>query len=254
VVGPTDEEVAATKTVGEMGHSLSSLLIHPLLVEELHKASTAEEFKGAILKFLESGVVEEHMKLTREKELEERDRLSCSRCKPLLGGIWNDLARRLPFYLSDWKDGLWGFKAIRKTAAATLFIYFSCLLPAMIFGIVNHINTEGAIDVKRTVLSQAIGGIIFSLVGGSPMVVLLSTAPMALYTKLVFDLSVQFGFPFYALFGWVGIFTGLFLVAFAVLEVSVVMKWSSRFTEETFGVHCHSFLVQRHSCASERIH
>ena len=151
VVGPTDEEVSATKTVGEMGHSMSSLLIHPLLVEELHEASNAEDFKGAILKFLESGVVEEHMKLTREKELEERDRLSCSRCKPLLGGIWNDLARRLPFYLSDWKDGLWGFKAIRKTAAATLFIYFSCLLPAMIFGIVNHINTEGAIGTRLSV-------------------------------------------------------------------------------------------------------
>jgi hypothetical protein len=38
-------------------------------------------------------------------------------------------------------------------------------------------------DVKTTIYSQTIGGLFFALCGGQPMVILLTTAPLALYTK-----------------------------------------------------------------------
>lgn len=233
VAGPPAEEVAATKSTQETGQTFASLLTHPELTQRLRAARDEEEFKRAILEFLESDTVEALAKKKRARDSEEQ--LTFSRCRPPVGGIWKDLGRRLPWYLSDWKDGIWGFRASRKTFSTIFFLYFSCILPAIAFGIVNHHNTDGAIDVKKTIYAQAIGGLLFALFGGSPMIVLLSTAPLALYTKVVYAVSVQSGFPFFAVFGWTGIFTGLFLVAYALLEASVLMKYSTRFSEETFG-------------------
>lgn len=37
--------------------------------------------------------------------------------------------------------------------------------------------------VQRVMISQTVGGLVFSFLGGQPMIVLLSTAPLALYIK-----------------------------------------------------------------------
>ena len=39
------------------------------------------------------------------------------------------------------------------------------------------------VDVTKTIYSQTIGGLVFAAFGGQPMVILLTTAPLALYTK-----------------------------------------------------------------------
>ena len=40
-----------------------------------------------------------------------------------------------------------------------------------------------AADVTKAIYSQTIGGLVFAAFGGQPMVILLTTAPLALYTK-----------------------------------------------------------------------
>ena len=37
--------------------------------------------------------------------------------------------------------------------------------------------------VKKVIFAQAIGGLCFSLFGGQPMIVILTTAPLAIYIK-----------------------------------------------------------------------
>ena len=39
------------------------------------------------------------------------------------------------------------------------------------------------VDVKKVIYSQTLGGLLYTIFGGQPMVVLLTTAPLALYTK-----------------------------------------------------------------------
>ena len=39
-------------------------------------------------------------------------------------GIKSDLAARLPYYWSDFKDGIVGKNTIQKTISTTLFLYF----------------------------------------------------------------------------------------------------------------------------------
>lgn len=60
-------------------------------------------------------------------------------------GIREDLARRLPHYVSDYKDGLTGVKTPQKVLSTTLFLYFACILPAIAFGVLNDHNTHGKI-------------------------------------------------------------------------------------------------------------
>ena len=38
-------------------------------------------------------------------------------------------------------------------------------------------------DVQKVIISQSVGGILFALFGGQPLIVLLTTAPLALYIK-----------------------------------------------------------------------
>jgi boron transporter len=60
----------------------------------------------------------------------------------LFRDIIKDLKNRLPLYLSDWRDG---FHV--KILSATLFMFFSSLLPAATFGAFLNEKTEGVIGV-----------------------------------------------------------------------------------------------------------
>ena len=56
-------------------------------------------------------------------------------CNPLertrrpFGGMWNDIRRRYPLYLTDFKDALSG-----QCLSAVVFIFFAALAPAITFG------------------------------------------------------------------------------------------------------------------------
>lgn len=82
-----------------------------------------------------------------EKQAEEKSS-SKSQWMPFKG-IKDDLAKRLPFYLSDYKDGIIGNKAFSKTLSTTFFLYFSIILPAIAFGNLQNDNTHGDINVEK---------------------------------------------------------------------------------------------------------
>ena len=50
-------------------------------------------------------------------------------------------------------------------------------------------------DVKKVIYAQTIGGFLFAFFGGQPMVILLTTAPLALYTKSKFPVYTKSKFP-----------------------------------------------------------
>ncbi|ESO92620.1 hypothetical protein LOTGIDRAFT_216724 [Lottia gigantea] len=155
---------------------------------------------------------------------------------PLFQGLIGDIKRRLPHYLSDYKDGIFGKKTPHKVVAAILFLYFACVLPNVAFGMLNSNNTHGVIGVKKVLFSQAVGGVLFAVFGGQPLIVLLTTAPLALYTKIIFTICEDFDLSFEAMFSCVGIWNTFFLLVYSIFDVSKLMKFSSRSTEEIFSV------------------
>lgn len=228
----TPPGLAKTKSAVETGKTFASLLTDPELRIDMLKKSE-QEIRDSILNSLENYELELATKDHPDSGELQDSQLKCSKC--FLGGIWKDLDRRFPWYLSDFIDGIRNIRAITKTVATIFFLYFACILPAIAFGVLNEHQTDGNITVEKMIYSQAIGGIIFALFGGQPLVILLSTAPLALYMKIIYEISASASMEFFSLYAWVGIWNGLFLVLYAVTEASVLMKYSTRFAEETFG-------------------
>lgn len=151
-------------------------------------------------------------------------------------GLIRDFKRRWPHYLSDFKDGIRGHRTIPKLISTTLFLYFACLLPSIAFGVLNSRNTNGQIDVQKVIISQALGGTLFALFGGQPLIVLLTTAPLALYIKVIYNISADFDLDFLALYSCTGLWNSFFLFVYSTFGLSQIMKWSTRSTEEIFAL------------------
>lgn len=108
-------------------------------------------------------------------------------------GLWKDFRRRLAYYPSDFRDAFVGPpKTIHKTVATIWFLYFGILLPTIAFSALNTTQTHGHMgDLRKAIIGQAIGGLGFALLGGQPLVIIMTTAPLCLYTKGSFLTSVS---------------------------------------------------------------
>ena len=150
-------------------------------------------------------------------------------------GIITDFKRRLPYYWDDYKDGIIGPKTIQKTTATTLFLYFSVILPAVALGVLNSYNTQGKISVQQVIVGQTIGALTFAIFSGQPLVVVMTTAPLALFIKIIYMIADDFGIDFLAFYAMIGIWNTMFLILYSCFNMSVLMKYSSRSTEEIFS-------------------
>ncbi|CAG0899128.1 unnamed protein product, partial [Cyprideis torosa] len=150
--------------------------------------------------------------------------------------ILDDLARRVPYYISDYTDGLENAKTIQKVISTTFFLYFACILPAIAFGVLNDHNTHGKIDVKKVIIGQTIGGLAWVIFSGQPLMVQLTTAPLAIYIKVIYSICEDFELDFYAMYCCVGLWNSFFLILYSLFGMSRLMRWSTRSTEEIFAL------------------
>ena len=153
----------------------------------------------------------------------------------VLRGLRHDLKNVLKFYKSDYVDIFKDRKSQFKALSTTIFLYFTCILPTIAFGSVNDKNTGGLIDAQKALIGQFLGGILFALFSGQPLTIVATTAPLCLYTKIIFDFSTSFQVDFYAMFAWVGIFKFIFLIFYSALDLSQLMKFSTRGIEDIFS-------------------
>ncbi|MDH5399387.1 MAG: sodium bicarbonate transporter family protein [Cyclobacteriaceae bacterium] len=147
-----------------------------------------------------------------------------------LGGISDDIKRRAPHYLSDFKDGLHS-----KVAGSTLFLYFAALANAIAFGALTGALTGNQIGIMEMVVVTAVGGILFALFAGQPLTILGGTGPITIFTGLLYVSCIQLNIPFLATYAWVGIWSGVLLIVLALTDASALMKYFTRFTDEIFA-------------------
>ncbi|KAL5103264.1 Sodium bicarbonate transporter-like protein 11 [Taenia crassiceps] len=245
VISPQKEK--KTKCEIELGRTFATILSDLEFRRQLIYAQDEEEVK-ALLCARAHELEEEHEQLRhapdRIDDLIDNCLESRPRCQ-VMSGLIADLQRRLPLYPSDFIDGVRGNHTARKVTSSVFFLYFACLLPSIAFGVLNYNNTCGKIGVFRILLSQTIGGLCFGLTGGQPLTVLLTTAPIAIYVKLIYTVTESYNLEFYAFFGCVGLFNAGFLFIYAALDASRIMRWSTRSTEEIFAMFVSiAFLVE----------
>jgi hypothetical protein len=146
------------------------------------------------------------------------------------GGLRNDLARRLPMYADDFRQGLHP-----KVLASILFLFFACIANAIAFGGLTGIVTGGEIGTTEMIVATAAGGIFFALCGGQPLTILGGTGPIVIFTGLLYQVSEQLELPFLATYAWTGIWSGGFLILLAITDASALMRFFTRFTDEIFA-------------------
>ncbi|KAG7334192.1 hypothetical protein KOW79_002599 [Hemibagrus wyckioides] len=233
-------KMKSTKTAMELGRTFASMFSDISFRQKLLESKTPEEFKEALViqryhltaaKRKTTAVEEEETDPHSHKPLKCRDFFRVGR------GIYEDLCRRLPFYISDFTDGIVGNnKALVKYMTTSIFLYIAVLLPAIAFGSLNDESTRGEIDVQRTIIGQSIGGIIYSLFAGSPLVIPLTTAPIAIFISVIRDICDDYDLDFSAFYACIGLWNSLFLIIGGVFNLSLLVKLFKRSIEEVIAM------------------
>ncbi|CAH8575262.1 unnamed protein product [Schistosoma turkestanicum] len=236
IITPTKEK--GTKSEIEVGRTFGTILSDPVFRQELLFATNEKEVKLLLWDRAQQLAAKQSTDRRRSSQyLDVRNQtLNLSSQSKIGKGIYLDLKRKLPYYWSDITEGICGKNTLRKTISTTIFLYFACLLPSIAFGLLNSKNTEKKMDVTRVIMGQTIGGLCYGVFGGQPLLVLLSTAPLALYIKIIYTISETYYINFYAMYACIGLFNSLFLIIYSVCGFSRWMKWSTRSTEEIFAM------------------
>ena len=145
-------------------------------------------------------------------------------------GLKADIARRAPHYVDDFVAGFHP-----KGLASILFLLFACLAPSVAFGGLLEYLTDGQIGVVEAIMATAIGGTVYALFSGQPLTLLGSTGPVTIFFGLLYGVCKEFGVPFLPGLFWVGMWTALIMVVFALTDAARYIQWFTRFTDEIFG-------------------
>uniref|UniRef100_A0A8C1S7U3 Solute carrier family 4 member 11 n=1 Tax=Cyprinus carpio TaxID=7962 RepID=A0A8C1S7U3_CYPCA len=234
-------KMKSTKTAMELGRTFASMFSDISFRQKLLESKTQEEFKEALLiqryhltaaKLKTTAVEGEETDPHSQKPLKCRDFFRVGR------GIYEDLCRRLPLYPSDFTDGLVGNnKALVKFMTTSIFLYIAVLLPAIAFGSLNDESTRGEIDVQKTIIGQSIGGIIYSLCAGSPLVIPLTTAPIAIFISVIRGVCDDYELDFAAFYACIGLWNSLFLIMGGVFNLSLLVKLFKRLLTCSYIFH-----------------
>lgn len=213
-----------TKGPVETSRIIGTLFSNSLIRLELRNQNTTEAFR----EFL----IAEILKQTKGKLEPSESR------EPILNlgtDLWENIRRRSKYYLSDYKDGFNSPRTINKLLSTTLFLFFSILFPTIAFGQLANKNTDGNINVDKAVIGQIIGGLLWAIFAGQPMLIIATTALVSLYSLVVYRMSEMLGTDFHALYAWVGIWSTVFIAIYAFFGISNLIKFSTRSVEEVFA-------------------
>uniref|UniRef100_A0A7M4DZB1 Anion exchange protein n=1 Tax=Crocodylus porosus TaxID=8502 RepID=A0A7M4DZB1_CROPO len=264
LLGPS----SANMDYHEIGRSISTLMSDKPFHEAAYLADDRHDLLNAINEFLDCSVVlppsevqgeellrsvahfqremlkrreeQERRLLLEPKSPEEKAllRLAVAEAEddPLrrtgrpFGGLIRDVRRRYPKYLSDFRDAL-----NPQCIAAVIFIYFAALSPAITFGGLLGEKTENLIGVSELIISTALQGIIFCLLGAQPLLVIGFSGPLLVFEEAFYTFCRSNGLEYLVGRVWIGLWLVLIVLVMVAFEGSFLVRFVSRFTQEIFA-------------------
>uniref|UniRef100_A0AAQ5Z409 Anion exchange protein n=1 Tax=Amphiprion ocellaris TaxID=80972 RepID=A0AAQ5Z409_AMPOC len=249
----------------QIGRSISTLMSDKLFHEAAYEADGRHDLLAAINRFLDCSVVlppsevggdqllhsvaQFQREILRKREEEQSGKLQEKKSNPLVpskpadeplrrsgrlfGGLIRDVMRRYPQYLSDIRDAL-----NPQCMAAIIFIYFAALSPAITFGGLLGEKTEGLIGVSELIVATAMQGIVFSVLGAQPLLVIGFSGPLLVFEEAFYTFCKDNGIEYLTGRVWIGFWLLLIVVLTVAFEGSILVRFVSRFTQEIF-----SFLI-----------
>ncbi|XP_070701522.1 anion exchange protein 2a [Pempheris klunzingeri] len=255
----------------QIGRSISTLMSDKHFHEAAYQADDRQDLLAAINRFLDCSVVlppsevgadellhsvsrfqremlrkreeEQSSKLQEKQTNSQQDEGSLVPSKPsdeplrrsgrLFGGLIKDVTRRYPQYFSDLQDAL-----NPQCMAAIIFIYFAALSPAITFGGLLGEKTEGLIGVSELIIATAMQGIVFSVLGAQPLLVIGFSGPLLVFEEAFYTFCKDNGIEYLTGRVWIGFWLVLIVLLTVAFEGSILVRFVSRFTQEIF-----SFLI-----------
>ncbi|KAI4324144.1 hypothetical protein L6164_023706 [Bauhinia variegata] len=160
-------------------------------------------------------------------------------------GVLNDILGRTLCYKEDWVSGLRSGIGI---LAPTTYIFFASALPVIAFGEQINRDTDGSLSTVETLASTAICGIIHSILGGQPLLILGVAEPTIIMYNYLYNFAKDrdgLGRElFLAWAGWVCVWTSLLLFLLAIFNAATVIKRFTRVAGELFGMLIAVLFVQ----------
>jgi mannitol/fructose-specific phosphotransferase system IIA component (Ntr-type) len=197
----------------------SALMADPEFAEACLDAKTAEQIDEAYQDALDREV---HFAAHIPAEL--------ARAGGFMRGVVNDVRRRKPHYLSDFTDGI-----SSKSVGAILFLYFACLAPTLAFGVLASELTGGQMGPIEMIVATAISGVLYGLFSGQPLTILGGIAPVIILIQVIYQGCLRLEIPFLPSLAWVGLWTMVFLLLTAAFELCRLIRFFTRFTDDTFA-------------------
>uniref|UniRef100_A0A8C6JE03 Anion exchange protein n=1 Tax=Melopsittacus undulatus TaxID=13146 RepID=A0A8C6JE03_MELUD len=214
-----------------------SIVIPPSEVEGKDLLKSIATFQKLLLmkrkereqKSMKEGAVQE-AKVKAEEEEEEAEDDPLKRTGIFFGGLVRDIKRRYPKYLSDIRDALHS-----QCLAAVLFIYFAALSPAITFGGLLGEKTEGLMGVSELIISTSVLGILFSLLGAQPLLVIGFSGPLLVFEEAFYKFCQTQGIEYLTGRVWIGLWLIVFIFIIVAAEGSFLVRYISPFTQEIFA-------------------
>ncbi|CAB9515057.1 Electroneutral sodium bicarbonate exchanger 1 [Seminavis robusta] len=144
--------------------------------------------------------------------------------------------------VKDWKRtvGTWWWYEMtnfeQKTIAVTFFMFFAAIAPAITFGAIYEKTTGHYIGAVEMLAATAWVGIVYALIGGSPVMINGGTGPILAFSGVLYKLSGSLDVPFLTLSAWTGLWVMLFNVVAAFVNLNHYILLATRFTDEIFAM------------------
>uniref|UniRef100_UPI00398EC2D1 anion exchange protein 2-like isoform X2 n=1 Tax=Pristiophorus japonicus TaxID=55135 RepID=UPI00398EC2D1 len=252
----------------EIGRSISTLMSDKIFHKMAYEAGSRYDLLNGISEFLDCSIVippsevqdeellrslmpfQHEMLMKRQKQQKEKlakeqdyPQTAAEQPSPAdeddplkrtgkpFGGLIRDIKRRYPKYLSDIKDAL-----NAQCLAAIIFIYFAALSPAITFGGLLEEKTEGSMGVSELIISTAIQGVIFCLIGAQPLLILGFSGPLLVFEEAYFRFCKSFDLNYLTGRVWIGFWLIIIVILLVAFEGSFLVRFISRFTQEIFSI------------------
>ncbi|KAL5706925.1 Boron transporter 4 [Ranunculus cassubicifolius] len=175
-------------------------------------------------------------------------------------GIISDFQGRKACYKQDWEGGL---RSGLRILAPTMYIFFASALPVIAFGEQLSWDTDGALSTVEALASTAIYGIIHSIIGGQPLLILGVAGPTGIMYSYLYNFTInREGLGQNLFLAWAGlilaavylnylyslagfcIWTALLLFLLVIFNACTIITRFTRIAGEIFGMLINVLLIQ----------
>lgn len=218
-----------TKNVFATSHTIATMLSDSDFVDEALDCEDEKHFRELVMAYMKRGI---SPPVVFENDL-SRVRFTPRRVGSCIVG---DLRRRLPVYVSDWTDAWANVDTFIRVLSTTVWLASTTFIPALAIGLSMQSDSSRRMTHIDFLLSEAVCGIAFSIFGGQPLLILRVSGPIKTFLNVVRIFAESIECDFVAFYGFVGIYAGVMVLTFAMLNGAEYMLCINRFTQENLAL------------------